>query len=103
MLDDDLFISDAPLERAVEIGGKVRKLHFREIPAVEFMRFSRLTQEGNDDLRDGAAAKLVAASLCNPDGTPAMTYEKALTLKSGPLNALFAVVLEINGARTGNV
>ena len=104
MLDDDLFISDAPIEREVEIGGKARMLHFREIPAVEFMRFSRLTQqEGNDDLRDGAAAKLVAASLCNPDGSPAMTYEKALTLKSGPLNALFAVVLEINGARPGNV
>jgi hypothetical protein len=103
MLDDDLFVSDALIERAVEIGGKVHKLHFREIPAVEFLRFTRLTQEGNDDRRDGAAAKLVAASVCNPDGTPAMTYEKALTLKSGPLNVIFAVVLDINGARPGNV
>ena len=103
MLDDDLFVSDAPIAREVEIGGKLRTLHFRELPAVEFIRFSRRAQDGSDDLRDGAAAKLVAASVCNPDGTPAMSYERALQLKSGPLNAIFAVVLEINGRRPGNV
>lgn len=103
MLDDDLFISDVPVEREVEIGGKKRKLHFRELPAIEFARFHRIASDGNDDARDGAAARLVAASVCNPDGTPAMSYERALTLKAGPLNALFAAVLDVNGSKPGNV
>lgn len=104
MLDADLFVSDALVERSVTLPtGKTVALHFKELPAVEFIRFHRIAAEGNEDARDGAAAKLVAASVRNPDGTQAMTYEKALTLKSGALNAIFAVVLEINGSRPGNV
>lgn len=67
------------------------------------LRFGTMvTAAGNEDARDGAAAKLIAASVRNPDGSEAMSYEKALTLKSGPLNAIFAVVLEINGSKPGN-
>lgn len=104
MLDDDLFASDALIDRGVTLpSGKTVTLHFRELPAVEFIRFQRIASEGNEDARDGAAAKLIAASVRNPDGSEAMSYEKALTLKSGPLNAIFAVVLEINGSKPGNV
>ena len=103
MLDDDLFASDALIERSVTMpSGKTVTLHFRELPAVEFIRFQRIASEGNEDARDGAAAKLIAASVRNPDGSEAMSYENALTLKSGPLNAIFAVVLEINGSKPGN-
>ena len=81
MLDDDLFASDALIERSVTLpSGKAVTLHFRELPAVEFIRFQRIASEGNEDARDGAAAKLIAASVRNPDGSEAMSYEKALTL-----------------------
>ena len=37
----------------------------------------------------------------NPDGSPAMSYEKALTLKLTPLNAIFSAVVEVNGSGSG--
>lgn len=101
MLDDALFVSADLHEREVQIGGKTVKLHFKELPAVEFIRFHGIQAGDDADARAGAAAKLIAASVCNPDGSLAMTYEKALTLKTGALNAIFAVVLEINGSASG--
>lgn len=103
MLDDSLFVSAELHEREVQIGkGKKVRLHFRELPAVEFIRFHSTTTDADADTRAGAAAKLIAACVCNPDGSPAMSYEKALTLKTGALNAIFAVVMEINGSQSGN-
>ena len=101
MLDDSLFVSDELHVREVQIGkSKKVKLHFRELPAVDFIR-NNLSQS-DADAHAGAVAKLIAACVCNPDGSPAMSYEKALTLKTGPLNAIFAVVLKINGSEPGN-
>lgn len=103
MLDDSLFVSAELHEREVQVGkGKKVKLHFRELPAVDFIRFHSTQSEADADARAGAAAKLIAACVCNADGTPAMSYDKALTLKTGALNAIFAVVLEINGSQSGN-
>ena len=48
------------------------------------------------DERAEAAHILVAASLCEADGKPALTVEKARTLKSEALDPLFAAALEIN-------
>lgn len=102
MLDDSLFVSAELHEREVQIGkGKKVRLHFRELPAVEFIRFHSAQSESDANARAGAAAKLIAASVCNPDGSLAMSYEKALTLKAGALNAIFSVVLEINGSEPG--
>jgi Phage tail assembly chaperone, TAC len=103
MLDDSLFVSAELHEREVQIGkSKKVKLHFRELPAVEFIRFHSAQSQANADAKAGAAAKLIAACVCNADGSPAMSYEKALTLKTGALNAIFAVVMEINGSESGN-
>lgn len=102
MLDDSLFVSSELHEREVQVGkGKTVKLHFRELPAVDFIRFHSALS-GDEDVKAGAAAKLIAACVCNADGTPAMSNEKALTLKSGALNAIFAVVMDINGSAPGN-
>lgn len=102
MLDDSLFVSAELHEREVQVGkNKKVKLHFRELPAVDFIRFHSALS-GDEDVKAGAAAKLIAACVCNADGTPAMSYDKALTLKSGALNAIFAVVMDINGSAPGN-
>ena len=74
---------------------KVR-LHFRELPAVEMIKYRDAIDSGDDEKRAAAAVRLVAASLCEPDGSPAMTWERALELRAGPLNALFSAVLEVN-------
>lgn len=101
-LDDDLFAGDTLHEQEVEVSpGKKVKLHFRELPAVEFIRFHGVATGGDEDARAGASARLVAAGLCNPDGTPAMSLDRALKLKSGPLKAIFAALLEVNNADAG--
>lgn len=100
MLDESMFVSDDLHEREVQIGkSKKVKLHFRELPAVEFIR-NNLSQS-DPDVHAGAVAKLIAACVCNPDGSPAMSYEKALTLKQRALSAIYAVVMEINWGEPG--
>lgn len=100
-LDDDLFAGDTLHAREVEVAtGKIVTLHFRELPAGDFIRFHALAT-GDEDARAGAAARLVAAGLCNPDGSPAMTFERALNLKSKPLGAIFEALLEVNDAAPG--
>jgi hypothetical protein len=99
MLDDSLFASDTLHEREVEVAkGKKVKMHFKELPAVHFIRFHQDSASEDAEVRHGAAQRLLAACVCNPDGTPAMTVERAMTLKTGPLNAIFRLVLEVNGS-----
>ena len=101
-LDESLFASAELHEREVEVApGKSIKLHFRELPAVEFFRYHSIATSGDEDANAGAAARLIAAGVCNPDGSAAMTVEKALTLKSAPLNAIFRALLEVNNADAG--
>lgn len=97
MLDPALFVSDTLHPREVELAAGQRvTLHFRELPASEFIRFQSVLAKGDEDARAGAAARLIAASLANPDGTPALTLERALQLKTKPLDALFTAVLDVN-------
>lgn len=101
-LDDSLFVGADIHARQVEVApGKTVELWFKELPAVDFMRFHTQNSSEDEAIRSGAAALLVAACVVNPDGTPAMTHQRALQLKSKPLNAIFAAVLEVNGASSG--
>lgn len=85
-------------EREVELAdGSKHLLHFRELPVVEYRKFQIAEQSADPDVRSGSMAKLIAASVCEPDGSPALTYEQALQLKPGPCNALFAAILSLNG------
>ncbi len=98
MLDDSLFVSATVHEREVELpDGKKHKLHFKELPAVEFNRYVIARNSDDDDKRAIAIAPLIVASLVNPDGSKAITIERALQLKPAPMNAIFAVIMEING------
>ena len=103
MIDASLFVSDTIHEREVAVGkGKIVKLHFKELPAIDFVRFHSALQGKNDDARAGAAATLIAASLCEPDGAPALTLERAMQLKTVPMNAIFNAVLEVNSGDEKN-
>lgn len=97
-LDESLFVSDAVHEREVELpDGSKHVMHFKEVSAVEFRKFQMAEHSDNEDARAGSIAKLIAASLCEPDGKAAMTLKKALTLKPRAANALLNAVLEVNG------
>lgn len=98
MLPDSLFVSALVHQRDVTLpDGSTHPMHFRELPAVEFIKFSNAHRSGSEDAKAGAACRLVAASLCEASGKPAMDLDRALTLKPDALNALFSAVMEVNG------
>jgi len=97
MLDQSFFVSQEVHEKEVTLadGGK-HVLYFKEIPAVEYQKFRLAQQSQDEDVQAGSLAKLIAASLCEPGGEPAISYEQALLLKPEPMNALFAKIMEVN-------
>jgi hypothetical protein len=102
MLNESFFVSDKVQEKKVSLAdGSEHVLYFKELPAVEFRRFALAEQSDNDDVKAASVAKLIASSLCEPDGKPAITFEKALQLKASAMNAIFEAMLEVNGQKKG--
>lgn len=98
MIDSSFFVSTEVQKRTVELpDGQKHELFFKEIPAIDFRRFSLAEQSDNEDVRASSLAKLICASLCNEDGTQAITFEQALNLKASAMNSIFAEVLAVNG------
>lgn len=98
MMDESLFVSDKLHERTVELpDGSTHVLHFKELPAVTFRAFHLAEKSSDEDVQTGSVAKLIAASLCDPDGKPAMTYAKVLTIKPAAANAFVQEILAVNG------
>lgn len=90
-------------QRDVELpDGNKHTLHFRELPAIEFRKFQIAESSEDDDVRASSIAKLITASLVEPDGKPALTMKDALQLKGSAANALLAAILDVNGFGTKN-
>lgn len=92
-LDASLFATDEPVAAPVELpDGNVHTLHFRQLTAVQWRALFLGAPPGED--RNPA---LIAACLCNPDGSPAITAEQAARLKVGAEAAIVAQILRVNG------
>jgi hypothetical protein len=105
MLSDSLFVSEQLHERTVKMAdGTEHVLHFREVSSAAMRRYQIAESSADEDVRVGSMAVLIAASVVNPDGTPAMTPEKAQTLKPQVTNALMGEILDLNsiGAKAKN-
>lgn len=97
-LPEEAFAGTALHAHPVVLGdGKPRTLWFREVNAVEFRRFQLAEASDDDDVRAASVARLIACSLCNPDGTAALTTERAATLKPAVMAQLLAAVMQVNG------
>lgn len=97
-LDPSLFISDTVHERTVELGdGAKHQMHFRELPNPVLLRFTFAERSDDDDVRAGARARLVSASLCDEKGNPVLPFEQAIRLKPKVLTAFFLEVIAVNG------
>lgn len=97
MLNDSLFVSPEIHERDVTLpNGQTHKLHFREISERVFSQYRKALRSQDEAEREGASAFLIAESLCNPDGTPAMPVEKAAMLKPAAMNEIMKAILVIN-------
>jgi hypothetical protein len=97
-MDDAFFVSQALQERPVTLpDGSVHRLHFRELSAADVRGYQIAEKSDDEVVQAGAVAKLIAVSVCEPDGRPAMTYERAMLLKPKAANMLMAEILAING------
>jgi hypothetical protein len=97
-MDASLFVSDTIHERTVTLAdGTKHVLHFREVPAAVFRQYYRAEQSEDDAIAAGSMPLLIAASLCDKDGKPAITFEKASTLKVNVMTAIFTAILDVNG------
>lgn len=97
-MDQSLFISDALHEREIELAdGSKHVLHFRELSAGKFRVFFEAERSKDEAVRESSIARLIADSVCNPDGTQAMTVERATQLKPVVSSALFKQILDVNG------
>lgn len=100
MLDSSLFVSEEVHEREVELpDGKKHVLYFKEVPASVFRKYGLAERSENEEVRAGSMSILIAASLCDKDGKPVLTYERALQLKAAAATKLFEAVLDVNGAK----
>ncbi|MFC0677527.1 hypothetical protein ACFFGH_06640 [Lysobacter korlensis] len=77
--------------------GSTHTLHFKQISAADFRGYQLDEQSDDASVRTAAMQKLVAASLCEDDGKPALTATEYAQLTIEGLNALFPVVLEVGG------
>jgi hypothetical protein len=101
---DSFFVSEQVHERKVTLAdGSEHVLYFKEVPATVYRKFLHAEQSEDEDVRASSLAKLISASMCEEDGSPAMTFEQAKQLKAGVSGALMDAVLEVNGRKPGNV
>lgn len=104
-LDATLFVSEQLHERPVELAdGSKHVLHFREVSSLAMRRYQMAEHSEDEDVRASSMAVLIASSVMNHDGTPAMDVAKAQMLKPQVTNALMRAILDLNniGAKEKN-
>ena len=103
MLPESLFVTQEVHEREVTLGdGSKHKIWLREVSQKDMREFGNSRRSEDPDAVEGASAKLISQSLCEPDGTLALTFERALELKPAALNPLLQAVMIVNRFEAGN-
>jgi hypothetical protein len=103
MIDAALFVSDKVHEKQVTLpDGSTHALYFKELPAVEFRKFAIAESSEDEAVQANSMAKLIAASLCEPDGKPAITLKDAQRLTASAMTAIAAAIMEVNGFSAKN-
>lgn len=106
MIDKNLlFISPSLVEKEVELAdGKKHKLYFKEIAGLEFSRMVGKLDSNDEVERGTAVASIIVSSICNEDGTPALTQNEVFSLKTKVLKNIFDAVMEVSrGSNEGKV
>ena len=102
-LDKSLFASSEVEAHEIELGdGSKHKLYFKEATAGAYARYVTALTSDDDGIKSGAAAHLVAACLCEPDGSPAITSEQVLNLRIDVSERILRKVFEINNRSKKN-
>lgn len=97
-LPNTFFAASDIQKREVELpDGSKHTLHFKELAAVEFRKFQMAEASEDEEVRATSIAKLIASSLVEPDGKPAITIKDAARLNSAAANAIMSAILDVNG------
>lgn len=98
-LADSLFVAANEIaERTVKLAdGTEHVLHFRQLENSAFERYALQRSSADVDVAAMAPTNLLVLGVVNPDGTPALTLDKAKLLKRKVHQALFDALLEVNG------
>lgn len=97
---ESFFVSPEVHERKVTLGdGAEHVLYFRELPAREFRLYAIAQRSEDEASQVDAMDRLIAACMCEQDGSAAMSLEDARRLKPHVSAALFEAVLDVNRVR----
>jgi len=98
-LPSSFFASTEVHKKDVVLGdGKTYTLFFKELPHVEIRKFQLAESSDDQDVRASSIAQMIAASICESDGKPAITLEQSLSLKSSVASKLLEAITEVNAA-----
>lgn len=98
MLNSSLFVEATLIDRQVTLpNGDVETMHFKQVSHIDWRRFYLAEASADENVKLRSVAKLISISLCEADGTPALTEEQACQLNAMAANALFEAILEVNG------
>jgi hypothetical protein len=93
MLPAALFRSEELQKRDITMGdGSVHPLIFREMTHAQELKMRDLARKDEDHV-----SYMIACSLCEEDGTPAIDEAQASNLKRGVRNAMVSAIMDING------
>jgi hypothetical protein len=96
-LPDAFFVTTQVHEREVELGdGSKHTVYFRELPANGFRSFQIAEMSNDPAVKADSMSRLIAATVCDPDGELCVPLDRAKMLKPRVMNALVAKILEIN-------
>jgi len=99
MLNQAFFVSPVLHERSIKLpDGSVHTMHFRQLPHTQFRGFLDANRSKDEAVRLSALSRLIADSLCNPDGTPAITIEEASLLNHAAATEIGEAALDVSGA-----
>lgn len=97
MLDASLFVSETVHEREITLGdGTKHKLYFREVSQADFRKLQASAKQ-SDEQAELSVSRVIARSMCNPDGSDCITVEQAAKLKPGVRLAISLAIPEVNG------
>lgn len=100
MLDSSFFVSGGVQPREIKLSdGKPHKLYFKEYSGAAFTQYAIAVRSEKLEERALGMPILIAASLCEADGSPAISLERACELKAEVMQAIFAKVMEVNGVK----
>lgn len=101
-IDQSAFVSEAVIVKKVKLGdGKEHELYFRELPAIELRRFAMMETSEDDEKKLASMFNIIAKSLCEPDGSLALTIEQASKLNIASAMSIMGAIFEVSGNGVG--